>query len=237
MARILQGQGVVGRGDGGMMSSMAPGDDKDRTEGIPQRIGRLLSLYPTRREAAEVAGISTDQLARYVTGRSAPPFQVVARLARPHGVSLDWLAHGDGDMMVNRRLGEGEEGVPVTGLMAGDGTTGWFQPRPLSVRLPVPLGLRTGVPLAVMAPDDCLRPEGIRSGFVCFAARGAELLEGDTVFAERVDGAAGLRRYEGRSPTGLRLCRFADDGSPMPETMAEDRIAFLSPVAFIRRKW
>lgn len=45
-----------------------------------------------------MAGVSPDQLARYVKGQNAAPFEVLARLAGAKGVSLDWLATGRGPM-------------------------------------------------------------------------------------------------------------------------------------------
>lgn len=43
-------------------------------------------------------------LARYVQGVHRLPFEVAVRLADPHGVSLQWLAFGEGPM----RLGDGD---------------------------------------------------------------------------------------------------------------------------------
>lgn len=63
------------------------------------RISAVIDLYPLKRNAAEMAGVSTDQLARYAKGTSAPPFEVLARLALGKGVSLNWLATGNGEML------------------------------------------------------------------------------------------------------------------------------------------
>lgn len=65
---------------------------------LERRISAVVRLFRSRTEAAQVAGISTDQLARYEKG-SAPSFPPLAKLARAKGVSLDWLATGDGDML------------------------------------------------------------------------------------------------------------------------------------------
>lgn len=64
------------------------------------RLGTVISLYPTKKAAADMAGISPDQLTRYVKGQNAAPFEVLARLAGAKGVSLDWLATGEGTMLV-----------------------------------------------------------------------------------------------------------------------------------------
>lgn len=60
------------------------------------RISVLLDRLPTRRFAADIAGVTAEQLARYVRGESKPPFEVMARLAAATDASLDWLARGEG---------------------------------------------------------------------------------------------------------------------------------------------
>ena len=59
---------------------------------------RLLSvceLFGTRRLAADAAGVHVDSLYKYLRGDAAPTFEVMAKLCRAKGVSLDWLASGD----------------------------------------------------------------------------------------------------------------------------------------------
>lgn len=210
-------------------------------EGFATRLSRVLDLYPTRRAAAAAAQVSTDQLARYVQSRSAPPFEVMARLAQPHAVSLDWLAFGEGAMHLDRAGAEVEQGLTVFGLSA-TGEAGWYRPTALGVRLPHASGLRPEETKAVLACDDALRPEGIRAGFICYASRAVELLEGDVCYLERGDGAAGLRRFDGREGNGFRLSWYAPpdgDGRQALTTdlLPETRVARLYPVVKVRRKW
>jgi transcriptional regulator with XRE-family HTH domain len=63
----------------------------------------VLDLFENRRTASTVAGISDDMLGAYTRGESKPSFQVLARIARAKGVSLDWLASGEGEMMLSQR--------------------------------------------------------------------------------------------------------------------------------------
>lgn len=62
---------------------------------LGKRIAEVADHYPDRKSAAFAAGISTDQLARYMRGENQPSFNALAALARPHGISLDWLAGGE----------------------------------------------------------------------------------------------------------------------------------------------
>ncbi|SBV90485.1 putative Phage repressor [uncultured Alphaproteobacteria bacterium] len=66
-----------------------------------------------------MAGVSPDQLARYIKGQSSPPFEVLAKLAIAKGVSLDWVATGTGAMRHDdlvatiRPAGPQSRGVPI----------------------------------------------------------------------------------------------------------------------------
>ncbi len=62
------------------------------------RISSIIDLYPTKAEAASVAEVTTESLGHYVSGKAKPRFDALARLASRKGVSLDWLARGEGPM-------------------------------------------------------------------------------------------------------------------------------------------
>lgn len=223
------------------MSSETTGRKGARPSGLdvlPDRIAQLLDLFPTRRLASITAQVSTDQLARYVGGRSSPPFEVLARLALEKGVSLDWLCTGAGDMRLERRLCEFDDGMAVLSL-APTPEPGWFRSAPMSVRMPAPSGVRSREAMAVMAADDSLAAEGVRAGFICIGTPGYDLLEGDIVFVERNDGPVALRRFDGRDGANLRFTwfpRVAGRLEPRGEVVAPDRLARLTPIAKVRRK-
>lgn len=67
-------------------SSNAPGE-------IAKRISALVGQFASRVEAARVAGLSTDQLARYEEG-AAPRLEPIARLCQAKGWSLDYIWQG-----------------------------------------------------------------------------------------------------------------------------------------------
>jgi hypothetical protein len=52
----------------------------------------------------EVLDMSHDQLAKYIAGTSRPTFEAMVRLTRDRGVSLDWLATGEGPFHTLKRL-------------------------------------------------------------------------------------------------------------------------------------
>jgi phage repressor protein C with HTH and peptisase S24 domain len=68
------------------------------------RLGAVIERLGNERRAARAAAKSVKQLKRYISGESAAPFDVVARLAAAARVSLDWLATGEGEVELAREM-------------------------------------------------------------------------------------------------------------------------------------
>lgn len=68
-------------------------------EDLGARIARVCKLLGGQERGAQVAGVSLSQMKRYITGRNEPKFVDMARLAIAAGVSIRWLATGDGPML------------------------------------------------------------------------------------------------------------------------------------------
>ena len=67
---------------------------------LGRRIDKVILLFRTKKEAAKVAGVTTEQVRSYTNGNSKPPFEVLARLAIVKNVNLNWLATGEKEMMI-----------------------------------------------------------------------------------------------------------------------------------------
>ena len=104
------------------------------TVGIGRRISAVADALGTRRNAANVAGVSVDSLQRYIRDDNMPPFDVAARLCMTAGVRMDWLATEQGPMLASEaapfmssqgvRLDEGTLAQAiglVQGLLSGRG--------------------------------------------------------------------------------------------------------------------
>ena len=72
------------------------------------RISSVIEEAGSRTKAAEVSGVSSDMLAKYLSGTSRPRFDAVARLCMDTGVSLDWVATGEGSRYRQDVDGKGE---------------------------------------------------------------------------------------------------------------------------------
>ena len=72
-------------------------------EKFVNRLDSVLSRYESRKQAASVAGVRAEMLTRYSKGQNAPGFDAIARLTAGVGISLDWLATGQGEMLLADR--------------------------------------------------------------------------------------------------------------------------------------
>jgi len=82
------------------------------------RINAIVLLYQFKRDAAEACGVSVEQLKRYVRGISAPPFDVLARLAAGKSINLNWLATGEGGMYGHGAIGGATVDEELVGRVA-----------------------------------------------------------------------------------------------------------------------
>lgn len=80
---------------------------------LGERIRWLLDLFDSRNASAEIAGVTPEHLASYIAGRAKPPFELIGRLARAKGVSLDWIATGEGERMLGLSIPEGFVAIPA----------------------------------------------------------------------------------------------------------------------------
>lgn len=62
------------------------------------RLGQVVALFRYKKDAADVCGVTAEQLKRYLRGKNAAPFEVLAKLAAAKNINLNWLATGQGDM-------------------------------------------------------------------------------------------------------------------------------------------
>ena len=88
------------------------------------RLSFLLGLYDSRVDASEVASVTPEQLGRYLAGARGEggtakvPFGVITKLARKKGISLDWLATGQGAREIGAPVGGDYVYVPVFDVRA-----------------------------------------------------------------------------------------------------------------------
>ena len=66
---------------------------------LGNRIRVVADMYANRHDAVSAAGCSKQSLDKYMKGEQSPTLKTMFMLASGVGVSLDWLATGDGPML------------------------------------------------------------------------------------------------------------------------------------------
>lgn len=85
-----------------MSATWEAAPDAPEEGGFTERLAAVVRLFASRAEAAAAAGVSPDQLRRYLLGRSAASFRSMTALTVACGVNLDWLATGRGPMLLDQ---------------------------------------------------------------------------------------------------------------------------------------
>lgn len=98
------------------------------TEAFGDRISAAIQRIGTLVDAGKAAGVTDEQLARWRDGLSKPNLFGIAKLAEASGVSVAWLATGEGPETPSATLLEPEESASVPRLdviaSAGPGASG-----------------------------------------------------------------------------------------------------------------
>lgn len=76
---------------------------------IGNRLRKIEKRFHNRAEAAAAAGVAKSTLQNWIEGKRGPSFEGLANLARETGVSLDWLATGEGEMWTDQTPSVPEE--------------------------------------------------------------------------------------------------------------------------------
>lgn len=82
-----------------MTSELLPGKD------IPERMTKVVSLVGSSEQLARVTGLSSRAIGKYRSGESLPGLGALIAIADATGVSIDWIATGDGPMMRGEATG------------------------------------------------------------------------------------------------------------------------------------
>lgn len=203
------------------------------------RLRVILDQIGTRREAAEIAGVSLDAVIRYLRGENQPSFAAISRLCEAANVSMHWLATGQGTYETNATTETSSvRGLPVTGF-AESKEAGWYTPQQSTLQ--TTLDLPDPEAFATVVHGQGLIPEGLQPGFLCVCSPMLKPVSGDIVHLRRFDGLCALKLFVREEGEWIVLKSYTDKDEKGAQRAFEDRvkrsvITAISAVVFIKRK-
>jgi hypothetical protein len=213
---------------------------KPNEEKFHERLRLVIDALGTRREAAEIAGVSLDAVVRYLRGENQPGFLIVGRLCEAAKMSMHWLATGQGKPALNDNKDPLPiaSGFPVLGF-AETKETGWYAPQ--NSTLQTTLDMNDPNAFATVVHGQGLIPEGLQPGFMCICSPMMKPLAGDIVHLKRFDGLCALRLFLREEGEWLVLKSYTDADAKGSQRSFEDKvkrstISQMSPVVFVKRK-
>lgn len=202
----------------------------------------LLESFDSRQEAADVAGVSPQQLARYLRGGNVPPYDVVVRLCNAKGYSLDWLA-GTPDVPAKLLVPPPEHSiaVPRYDTRAGAGAlqlAHGIEPTDyvhLGLDFLAQLGVKPENALVVIVDGPSMEPT-IRHGDPILGDK-SETEPRDDVFIGAVDEGIFVKRLLRRADSSIML--ISDNAAYPPEILPRneaDSLRLICRVKFVFHK-
>lgn len=83
--------------------TLVPGFDSE----LGTRLKWVVDQIGTQKQAGEIASVKPEMIGKYISGKAKPSFYAIKALANAAGISLDWLATGQGAK---------SEGLPSVGI-------------------------------------------------------------------------------------------------------------------------
>ena len=204
-----------------------------------ERLRVVADRVGTRREAADIAGVSLDAVIRYLRGENQPTFTAISKLCQAAGVSMHWLATGEGSVEANDAFEpSASRGFPVT-CFAESKDAGWYNPQ--NSRIQTTLDMPDPKAFAIVVHGQGLIPEGLHPGFLCVCSPMLKPAKGDIVHLRRTDGLCTIKLFVGEEKEWLILKGYTDPDAKGIQRAFEDRvkrnvITEIAPVVFVRRK-
>lgn len=235
---------------------MRPGKKLTIAEVIGNNIKKIrVSKNLKVRDLAAKMNVAVQSWYKWERGEVVPEDENQLRIASCLGVSMDDIRRGigglsegadhftvpDDDAYGSGKAAGKKTDIPVIGLVAC-GVTGWYSPRPLAVRAPLPIAYDNPDNLfAVLAVGDSMNPDGIREGYLLYCDGMARPESGDAVYVRTHDGNATVKRFIRLDDEWLTLQGWLDPDKggmqkPFTKQYATDFVDFVACVIMVRRK-
>lgn len=176
------------------------------SDGIGTRISDVASMYESRKQAAEAAGVALSSLQRWIAEDGVPAFDSVARLAAGQSISLDWLATGRGQKSTERStplapVDETYAYIPLYDAAVSAGHGSWNESANILTKLAFTSkslrrqGLCPSSLSAIRITGDSMEPLLV-DGDTVLIDHDRQALEGEGVYVVHLDGHLYAKRLQ-----------------------------------------
>ncbi|MBU0809649.1 MAG: helix-turn-helix transcriptional regulator [Gammaproteobacteria bacterium] len=205
--------------------------------GIETRIAAVADLYESRKQAASTAQVALSSLQRWISGDGMPAFGSVALLASGKGISLDWIATGQGQMFLKPQEAEAPKDkdeayayVPLYDARCSAGNGAWNERSRVLVQLSF---TRYSLRKKGLTPTDlaCLRVDGdsmtglLEDGDTVMIDQSRNALEGEGVYVVLLDDHLYAKRLQRDFDGSVRIISHNKEYQPV--IVPRDRLAEL----------
>ena len=199
--------------------------------------------------------VHRNTLAAWEKGQTAPDARFLEELCQRYNVTPQWFLLGEGNKEVDdashpvwrgqsvslSALQSGNACMPIVAL-ADDGMNGWCRKAKTAITTQRPAEFANNPHVFVTAAGcNCLQPEGVRQGFLCYCDPSNPAGPGDVVFVELLDDKAALRLLSAHKDNCITLQAWHTNSkgeaiSPFYEDIDIKNIKLLAPAIYIKRK-
>lgn len=207
--------------------------------GMESRIAAVADLYESRKQAAATAQVALSSLQRWISGDGMPAFGSVALLASGKGISLDWIATGQGEMFMGAKAQEAPAPaaesdtyayIPLYDARCSAGSGAWNERCNVLVNLSF---TRYSLRKKGLTPSDlaCLRVDGdsmvglLDDGDTVMIDLSRNALEGEGVYVVMLDDHLYAKRLQRQFDGSVLIISHNKEYQPM--TVPKDRLAEL----------
>ncbi|TBV12787.1 LexA family transcriptional regulator [Stutzerimonas kirkiae] len=205
--------------------------------GMESRIAAVADLYESRKQAAATAQVALSSLQRWISGDGMPAFGSVALLASGKGISLDWIATGQGEMFMEAKAQEAPAAesdayayVPLYDARCSAGNGAWNERSRILVNLSF---TRYSLRKKGLTPADlaCLRVDGdsmtglLEDGDTVMIDQRRNTLEGEGVYVVMLDDHLYAKRLQRQFDGSVLI--ISHNAAYKEMTVPKDRLAEL----------
>lgn len=152
------------------------------------RLRRAIVPHYSVASFAKEIQVSPSGLRKWLAAKSEPSRDNLIAIAEKAGVSLNWLATGEGEMFQHKLkpVENKERPIPVVGFASCGLSMGWQNEEPLGYKILSPQNIDDKEAFAILTKGKSMVPEGIAEGSTCIISPAHLPIVGQPVYIRSI---------------------------------------------------